>query len=95
MGTLCERGGAAGAASRRIYVAVEVSRKSWVASRAETCRLMKGSRHPERRAQDEWDWGHGPAARPEPEPDKSGVGSLEPPRRMDVPCPPGRELTVV
>ena len=30
MGTLCERGGAAGAASRTIYAAVEVSRKSWV-----------------------------------------------------------------
>lgn len=30
MGTFCERGGAAGAASRTIYAAVEVSRKSWV-----------------------------------------------------------------
>ena len=30
MGALCERGEAAGAASRTIYAAVEVSRKSWV-----------------------------------------------------------------
>ena len=30
MGTMCERGGAAGAANRTIYAAVEVSRKSWV-----------------------------------------------------------------
>ena len=30
MGTMCERGESAGAASRTIYAAVEVSRKSWV-----------------------------------------------------------------
>ena len=57
-----------------------------------------GSRRAERRAHDEWDRGHGSAARPETEPDKRGVGATM--RRRDDttfrarPSRPKRRLTV-